>query len=678
MATQQQFSLFMRAILTSRRTLKLYPEGTQQAGIWLPRFRRALNDAFAQGLVFPIYVGRDRFTWSGGELVTSEPAMETLRFDLQSRGIVWFAMEPEVEDWEIRAFLELLLSPPEALGSVVGAPAYLRDRNVIRVVVGVPSLSGVPDYEGSGERASGGGDVVGFASSPGTGGAALPPVDSLQGFAEAVLASIDEYLKELVYDRERLKEWFNAIFATGEVDALYSGVRMLAAMAEEHVDREIRLRTILEALFQLPETTYGALIANRMIPLASYDLEAFNLLTQLTEEELRLIHRNVPEQQLMTLSTDLLEFPWETGKRQRLVEAVTWTLRQSTGLEGPTAVPLPPDDPVLAELRREIVDASKPEKLLERGVDILTSLLFDDPSREPSAQVVGALSSAIYEALELKMPALGLQILRETLARATSENARPELKELSTELKLKAAGLAHITLLAEPLRDGSKPEHTEIVAEYIRLVGEAGVQAFTELLADEQDRRVRVRMCEALVRLGAVAVPTLVTLARDPRWFMARNAIYTLGKIGLASAIPAVTAALENPHPKVKIEAVRAARLLNLPGITNLLLRLIKDPDASVRRAAIGSLRGPGTAAAIPALQTIVLAPIREDTDWDVKTEAMNALVSIGTPAARTVLQEVARRRAWLWARNERRLKGMAEQALARLQPGTSSLGESA
>jgi HEAT repeat protein len=206
----------------------------------------------------------------------------------------------------------------------------------------------------------------------------------------------------------------------------------------------------------------------------------------------------------------------------------------------------------------------------------------------------------------------------------------------------------------------------EIVAEYIRLVGDVGVEGFTDLLAEEQNRRVRVRMCEALIRLGSVAVPTLVSRASDPRWFMARNAVYTLGKIGAAAGIPAVTAAFENPHPRVRIEAVRAAYLLNVPGLTGLLLRRVSDKDLSVRRAVVASLRGPAMGVAIPSLVEVLVEPAEDEADWDLKNEAMNALVSIGTAEARSVLQDFARRRAWLWSRNERRLKSLAEQALVR------------
>ena len=180
----------------------------------------------------------------------------------------------------------------------------------------------------------------------------------------------------------RLADWFSALFASGGLDAFYGGVRMLGATAENSDDRELRLRTILEAIFQLPHTTFAPLVSERLIPMSPYDLVAFNLLTQVTEDELKLITLYVPEEKLMTLSSDMVEFTWETGKRQRLVEAVTWSLQQSGHPEEQIySVPLSPDDPILDLMREEIIASCSQEKLLDRSIEILLSLVFDDTRR---------------------------------------------------------------------------------------------------------------------------------------------------------------------------------------------------------------------------------------------------------------------------------------------------------
>jgi len=663
MATHPSVIQFFRAVLTAKRSLNLYPEGSKQAAAWAPRFRRALSDAVDHGLAFPIAVGRDRFVWTGGELLTTEQAMETLRFDFQSRGIVSITIDAAVVDWELRAFLELLVIPPHQLPSLFGAPVYLRSRGVIGITLGVPTLSGEADYSNSPVRTSG--DEV--TADPDS---TLPPLDAMEAFADLLVAAVEEYLKELVYDRTRLAEWFSAIFSSGGLDAFYGGVRMLGATAEGSEDRELRLRTILEAIFLLPPLTFASLVSERLIPMSPYDLVAFNLLTQVTDEELRLITLYVPQEKLMTLSTDMVEFTWETGKRQRLVEAVTWSLNQSgqTG-ERAYSIPMPPDDPMLDAMREEIVASCTQDKLLERSIEILISLVFDDTLTEGQPRPVKALSEAMHEALSMGRPDLCMGILREVIARKAEGPARPELDETIAELLRRAADPLLVSLVAEPLRLTRTPEQVEMAVEYLRLIGEAGIETFTELLAAETERRVRGRMCEVLTRVGSSAISILGEHASDPRWFLARNVVNILGKSRQPGAAAAVTAALDHPHPRVRIEAIRAALLIDSPGSMDLILSRLNDPDPSVRRAAINAVSRKGSTGGVSQLRRFVLSPIKDDEDLEIKVEAVSALATIGTNSARVVLLELADRPAGFWARGQRRLKVVAREALGRLSP---------
>ena len=236
MATHPAVTQLFRAILTARRSLNLYPEGSKHASGWAPRLRSALTAAVEQGLEFPIGIGRDRFVWSGGEILATDPAMEALRFEFQSRGIVSFTIDPAVVDRELRVFLELLSLQPQLLPSLFGAPAYLRSRGVIGITVGVPTLSGEIDYSNSSVQTSGD-EIITNTNSK------LPPLDALEAFADLIVAAVEEFLRDLVYDRSKLTEWFNATYAGGGLDALYGGVRMLGASAETSEDRDLLRKT---------------------------------------------------------------------------------------------------------------------------------------------------------------------------------------------------------------------------------------------------------------------------------------------------------------------------------------------------------------------------------------------------------------------------------------------------
>src|SRR5574341_1042726 len=135
---------FLRTLLAAKKSLVLYPLGSEMATTRVQQVRRSLDDSSAQALVFPIRVGRDRFAWAGGDLVTTDPAIQALRLDLQTHGIAEFSIDPGVEDWEIREFLEFLSQSSEKILAVGDAPAYLRQRGVAHVRVAAPGGLGLP------------------------------------------------------------------------------------------------------------------------------------------------------------------------------------------------------------------------------------------------------------------------------------------------------------------------------------------------------------------------------------------------------------------------------------------------------------------------------------------------------------------------------------------------------
>src|SRR5437899_10290317 len=144
MSNQQALLLFLRALLAAKKSLALYPPASESATGWIERLRRSLDDAFRQGLSFPIRVGRDRFSWPGGEVAVTDQALKGLRFEMQSRGILELSIEPSVETWELQAMLELLNKPIEQLASITAAHSYLRDRAVVRGSVGAAGRGGLP------------------------------------------------------------------------------------------------------------------------------------------------------------------------------------------------------------------------------------------------------------------------------------------------------------------------------------------------------------------------------------------------------------------------------------------------------------------------------------------------------------------------------------------------------
>src|SRR5437762_809160 len=665
MSNQQALVVFLRALLAAKKSLALYPPESDAAKAWIERLRRSLDDAFRQGLIFPIRLGRDRFAWAGGELRTTDRALKGLQFEMQSRGIIELSIEPSVENWELQALLELLNKPVKQFASITAANGYLRDRAVVHVSIAGPGLGGLPGPPGHSGLGWGTGTEE---SGSGAGSGAMlggTDADALELLVESILKMVDERFQSLAYDRSGLLEWFQTISRGGRVDALYAAVIMLGAMARGSGDREVRARTTLEALMLLPDATLGPFFTDHLLPGAASDLTAFNLLTQVTEDELRQIARHVPRERLVALTTELLEYPWEEGKRLRLLEAITLTLERGTELGAPPAGPAPLShkDPLLLELRQEIMDACRPDMLLARSADVLLALIGSVQPADSPGFAVDSLAEIAREALAGGQPDLALRVLRSVAADPPTSTAL---------IRGKLAGHSHVSLLVDLLRRDPPTGPMDVASEYLRLPGPEGAEAFTALLAEEPHRRIRIRMCEVLARVGVPAIPSLLSRLNDKRWFVVRNALYTLRKIGHASAFPAIVPVLEHPHPRVRVEAVRVAFHVGGAGARAPLLRRVHDPDTSVRRAAISAVGVPGNDTAVPELRKVLLGSgARSEDDAEVQLETIRALASIGTSAALEVLEATVSRRTWFWKRADRRVRDLAAETLSGRKPRT-------
>jgi HEAT repeat protein len=181
-------------------------------------------------------------------------------------------------------------------------------------------------------------------------------------------------------------------------------------------------------------------------------------------------------------------------------------------------------------------------------------------------------------------------------------------------------------------------------------------------------------MCQVLATVGPSVIPVLLRWLEDGRWYVVRNAVAILGRIGDQSAFLPVVSQLDHAHVRVRLEAVRALGLIGGRAAVGPLIRCLRDPDAEIRSAAVKVLGSLQDDDAVPALCDIVNRKGKDSAEeLAFKREAIAALVATGTDAARQALGQLATRRLWFWRRAERRVRAMAVAALAGATPPSST-----
>jgi HEAT repeat protein len=268
-----------------------------------------------------------------------------------------------------------------------------------------------------------------------------------------------------------------------------------------------------------------------------------------------------------------------------------------------------------------------------------------------------------------------LSTLEEAI-RGGGTRSREQVQRL-TLLQQRLGGHTHVALLGGLLRQhGGSEQQLTLVAQYLGLVPHEAIREFTALLAEEGDRQVRARMCQVLAKIGPSIVPVLLERLEDPRWYLVRNMVHVLGKIGDESAFGPVVTLLSHPHSRVRIEAVRALALVAPARAAASLVTVSRDADPEVRIEAVRALGALRREEAVTVLRDVAAGASGDAAESPVRREAIESLAAIGTSGARDALASLARRHVWPWQRAERRLRQAAATALVARPDGEDSTDE--
>jgi hypothetical protein len=152
-------------------------------------------------------------------------------------------------------------------------------------------------------------------------------------------------------------------------------------------------------------------------------------------------------------------------------------------------------------------------------------------------------------------------------------------------------GLAREEVAGEALREVVRSvatEGEEDLGPVFRVFALHQPEPLLDLLARSENRKVRRMLLDALSHGGAKLAPLVRARLSSPQWFVVRNMVTLLGRVGTVEDLRPVAAHGNMP---VRMEIVRALRsLTNDPGASDLLVSFLFDSATEVRAAALASL----------------------------------------------------------------------------------------
>jgi len=332
------------------------------------------------------------------------------------------------------------------------------------------------------------------------------------------------------------------------------------------------------------------------------------------------------------------------------------------------------------ELHRQVQDAVRPH-FDQRVADILVEML----TLSPTSESLQSILAVIDKALNYSLTAGDLAGVA-NLARLTSHalTTAPIWQHDAIHQFIHDFGQRERMLLLRDTLLKSEERFDEVRAFFLLLPLEV-TPALIELLGEFTSADIRNKMCDVVAEKGVSVIPYLLPFLQDTRWFLVRNVVYILGRIGDARSVPQLERMADHSHLEVQREALRA--LGNMGGRSlHVFLKAVRSADPYLRSLAAFLLGKAGGISGLQHLLDIVQSRGFRDRD---PVEIHSFFTGIGVSGAREAIHPLQRllfQKSWFQQRGLHEIhKGAAEalailnreEALSILQSGAASANES-
>jgi HEAT repeat protein len=343
---------------------------------------------------------------------------------------------------------------------------------------------------------------------------------------------------------------------------------------------------------------------------------------------------------------------------------------------------------VIHQKRKELEEEDSSPHLLDEGTlalpDLLSAIdisfeqlqelpfveLLDLLDEEPSdarylqlAKMIVSRAEKLMEEGEFEPVVLAIVLVRRHGEDATRSEFQREYAWFTFE---QLAGGAMSDYLLDQLQEGDH-ESNEWIHLILQKLGAKVVYAIIQRICLAEGLSTRKALATALIRIGEPAIPPLIVMLRDERWYVVRNMIAMLGDIGSRDWVGEMQGVAAHPDPRVRKETIRSLAKIGGGDAEQTIVRLLDDEDQGIVRQAIVSLGTIRCRAALEPLLRIVQQRDRLLKTLPVKKDAVQALGLIGDRRATPHLLEILTGSHILAWRRWEELKIAAATALGQL-----------
>ena len=317
----------------------------------------------------------------------------------------------------------------------------------------------------------------------------------------------------------------------------------------------------------------------------------------------------------------------------------------------------------LEGLRKEVEAETSPHFLFNI-IDILFEIMALEKKPEPYQDAVSVLSKLLDALLTLGEFQKAADLLgRLYIILKTYELQEWQVKAIG-QLAESAGDPQRIEKIGKVLerRNGVRLDE---VSSYLKLLKPSSLPPLMKLLGELSNPKARRTLCDAICEIGKDSMEQITPFLGDRRWFLVRNVVYILGRMGKEQAISSFQKALFHREMRVRREAVQALGFIGGPKAFTLLVKALHDGDVRIRCAAALNLGKVGKKSSLPHLIGAVQSLEFHRRESAEKKAFFDAIGISGADDAIPILQKLLMKRVWFRSKRINEIRQGAAGALA-------------
>jgi len=283
-----------------------------------------------------------------------------------------------------------------------------------------------------------------------------------------------------------------------------------------------------------------------------------------------------------------------------------------------------------AEKMRQIVDEDAEFDMYESTAELLKELLHQEPEMNAFHETVSICEKVLGEFIKAGKLINAGQLLEylHSMEDQIRED-RPLWADRLKESIVTIGSRGRLKVLCETLNRSPEIERAEL-HRFLSLFGWEALEGLTDLLGDLEIRKHRETMCDYLAECGTKYPQIISKGLFDKRWFVVRNTVIVMCRIGDEAAFNGLKKIISHPEQRVRLALVESLQDCAHSEAIDLLKLLTRDRDPEVRLHAICSIVAQRGTAAYEAIVEILNDESFADMDSIDQQMLLNAFSELG------------------------------------------------